>query len=132
LECFNCHKKGHIKTKCWAKGGGKEGQGLKKKAGVRDGAAAAAEQEQDVEAWAVIEEAEESTVEVLCSPVMVAEESPDIITVETKLYDLGASRHMSPFRNKFVTYQPIPVAIFPQRVTLPERKVPRCYVFSCP
>ncbi len=90
MECFNCHKKGHIKTKCWAKGGGKEGQGLKKKAGVRDGAAAAAEQEQDVEAWAVIEEAEESTVEVLCSPVMVAEESPDIITVETKLYDLGA------------------------------------------
>jgi len=108
LECFNCHKKGHIKTECWAKGGGKEGQGLKKKAGMRDGAAAAAEQEQDVEAWAIIKEAEESTVEVPRSPVMVAEESPDIIMVETKLYDLGASRHMSPFRNKFVMYQPIP------------------------
>ena len=28
IECFNCHKKGHKKAECWAKGGGKEGQGL--------------------------------------------------------------------------------------------------------
>ena len=27
VECFNCHKKGHKKPHCWAKGGGKEGQG---------------------------------------------------------------------------------------------------------
>jgi gag-polypeptide of LTR copia-type len=27
LECFNYHKKGHKKSDCWAKGGGKEGQG---------------------------------------------------------------------------------------------------------
>ena len=27
VECFNCHKKGHVKADCWAKGGGKEGQG---------------------------------------------------------------------------------------------------------
>jgi hypothetical protein len=26
VECYNCHKKGHIKAECWAKGGGKEGQ----------------------------------------------------------------------------------------------------------
>ena len=26
-ECFNCHKKGHMVKDCWAKGGGKEGQG---------------------------------------------------------------------------------------------------------
>ncbi len=107
LECFNCHKKGHIRTECWAKGGSKEGQGPKKKASVRDGATSAIK-DADVEVWAVIEEAKESTVEVPRSPVMVAEESPDIITVETKLYDSGASRHMSPFCNKFVTYQPIP------------------------
>jgi hypothetical protein len=25
VECHNCHKKGHIKADCWAKGGGKEG-----------------------------------------------------------------------------------------------------------
>jgi gag-polypeptide of LTR copia-type len=26
IECYNCHKKGHTKAQCWAKGGGKEGQ----------------------------------------------------------------------------------------------------------
>ena len=31
VECFNCHKKGHEKAECWAKGGGKEGQGPKSK-----------------------------------------------------------------------------------------------------
>ena len=31
VECFNCHKKGHKKANCWAKGGGKEGQGPKAK-----------------------------------------------------------------------------------------------------
>ena len=29
VECFNCHKKGHTKADCRAKGGGKEGQGPK-------------------------------------------------------------------------------------------------------
>jgi hypothetical protein len=27
VEYFNCHKKGHYAADCWAKGGGKEGQG---------------------------------------------------------------------------------------------------------
>ena len=27
VECFNCHRKGHVKVDCWAKGRGKEGQG---------------------------------------------------------------------------------------------------------
>ncbi|KAG9225295.1 hypothetical protein CCMSSC00406_0009851 [Pleurotus cornucopiae] len=31
VECFNCHKKGHMKADCWSKGGGKEGQGPKGK-----------------------------------------------------------------------------------------------------
>ena len=33
LECFNCHKKGHKKADCWAKGGGKEGQGPRSQRG---------------------------------------------------------------------------------------------------
>jgi transposase InsO family protein len=31
VVCHNCHKKGHYKSECWAKGGGKEGQGPKQK-----------------------------------------------------------------------------------------------------
>ena len=31
IECYNCHKKGHRKGDCWAKGGGKEGQGPRSK-----------------------------------------------------------------------------------------------------
>src|SRR5258708_16155420 len=27
VECENCHKKGHTKAQCWAKGGGNEGGG---------------------------------------------------------------------------------------------------------
>ena len=27
IKCFNCHRKGHVKGDCWAKGGGKKGQG---------------------------------------------------------------------------------------------------------
>ena len=37
VECFNCHKKGHKKADCWAKGGGKEGQGPRLKGKKDDG-----------------------------------------------------------------------------------------------
>ena len=36
VECFNCRKKGHKKADCWAKGGGKEGQGPKMKSKKED------------------------------------------------------------------------------------------------
>jgi hypothetical protein len=36
-ECFNCHKKGHVKPDCWAKGGGKEGQSPKGRKGSKRG-----------------------------------------------------------------------------------------------
>ena len=33
ITCHNCSKHGHVKADCWAKGGGKEGQGPKGKKG---------------------------------------------------------------------------------------------------
>ena len=49
--CENCHKPSHTKAKCWCKGGGKEGQGLRqkksKKADKSDTAIVAVEEEKD-------------------------------------------------------------------------------------
>jgi hypothetical protein len=100
LECFNCKKRSHIRADYWAKGGGKEGQGPKRKG--QDGAMSADQQTQsqpDMEAWAAIEEVSEeegqqSFASKLCT--------------ESELYDSGASCHMSPFRQQFVSYRPIP------------------------
>lgn len=36
-ECYNCHKKGHMASDCWAKGGGREGQGPKGRKGPNRG-----------------------------------------------------------------------------------------------
>jgi gag-polypeptide of LTR copia-type len=33
VECYNCHKRGHMSKDFWAKGGGKEGQGPKGRKG---------------------------------------------------------------------------------------------------
>ncbi len=63
VECENCHKKGHTKAQCWAKGGGNEGGGPKrkgkdddKKDGDKSAAATTKEQQPDIEAWAAIDE----------------------------------------------------------------------------
>src|ERR1700678_195681 len=64
-EGYNCKKKGHLKADCWAKGGGKEGQGPKgKKAGEGKGEKGAGEsggEEREKEGegvWAVADEDE--------------------------------------------------------------------------
>ena len=55
IECFNCKKKGHIKADCWAKGGGKEGQGPRRnrrgQESTSESAALAAEKMEDIESW---------------------------------------------------------------------------------
>jgi hypothetical protein len=55
IECFNCTKKGHIKADCWAKGGGKEGQGPRRnrrgQESTSESAALAAEKMEDIESW---------------------------------------------------------------------------------
>jgi hypothetical protein len=62
IVCYNCNKCGHVKANCWAKGGGKEGQGPCHKAKSTEctamvaAAAAAAAAAPDIEAWLAIEE----------------------------------------------------------------------------
>jgi len=116
VECFNCHKKGHVKADCWARGGGKEGQGPRRRGGggkdggakgnAAAGAKQAEEKSRDIEAWAaMIGVEEEEADEVPQVPVMAADEAAG---AEMELYDSGASCHMSPFHKRFVTYHKIP------------------------
>jgi len=56
VKCYNCHKTGHYKSECWAKGGGKEGQGLQWGKAAKEDAALAEEEKEETEAWAAMEE----------------------------------------------------------------------------
>jgi hypothetical protein len=84
VECHNCKKKGHYKSDCWAKGGGKEGQGPnqkgKGKGKEKDAATVAQEKKEDKpkdgkpkdeEAWMTMVLGEDFDIE--CSEV---EETP--------------------------------------------------------
>ena len=109
VECEHCHKKGHTKPECWAKGGGDEGGGSrwkkkKKKEGEKSNAAASSEQTPDIEAWSAAENIEEEDGAIPRVPVIAAQGASE---AQCELYDSGASRHMSPFREQFVTYQKI-------------------------
>ena len=106
VKCENCHKKGHTRAKCWAKGEGDEGGGPKRRKPKDDdksNVATLSEKMPDIEAWPVIEEMEIDGA-VPSVPDVAVQGSADI---QSELFDLGASRHMSPFRKSFVTFQPI-------------------------
>jgi hypothetical protein len=108
VECYNCHKRGHMKADCWAKGGGKEGQGPRRS----DGAAARTSssmsaQEADIEAWAAIEELPDEDIDQDELHQVMAADSIRASKPEAELYDSGASRHMSPYRHRFKTYRTI-------------------------
>ena len=106
VKCEHCHKKGHTKAECWAKGGGNKGGGPRqkqKKDSDKSNVVSTADQSPDIEAWCTTEEDEvdENTPHILA---MVAQEASE---VQSELYDLGATHHMSLFYEQFITYQPI-------------------------
>ena len=141
VKCYNCHKKGHYKSECWAKGGDQEGQRLPRSSNDQsapntenrnrrnnrgnrnnrnnqynrrnsDNAANSA----DIEAWAAIEEVEGYPTDHIVSSAIPLLNQPRI---EAELYDSGASRHMSPFGRRFLNYRPIP----PRAITAANKKV---------
>jgi hypothetical protein len=65
IKCHNCHKKGHIKAKCWAKGGSKEGQGPRR-GGVARGSTTAVTAETNIKAWALMDECTDTESESSC------------------------------------------------------------------
>ena len=136
VECHNCHKKGHMKADCWAKGGGKEGQGPRQRGGASDSAASAsaAKDKDAIEAWVVIDgsDSEESwaAIEEVSDPedfLLTATAAAGWTLVQAgrvrgsapKLYDSGVLRHMSPLRDRFIAYQ----EILPRPITAVDKRV---------
>ena len=109
-QCSNCKKCGHVKADCWAKGDGKEGQGPRKNKDKEETAAVA--EEKELEAWAMIigeeDVAEEDHVEVVAAAGSSLVQPEWVRGTSIELYDSGASRHMTPSRDRFLTYQSIP------------------------
>ena len=110
-QCSNCNKRGHLKANCWAKGGGKEGQGLRRgkdKDKSKDSAAAA--EEKELNAWAAIEEVDtdnKNKAETVAAAGGSLARPEQVRGTATELYDSGASRHMSPFHARFLNYKSI-------------------------
>jgi transposase InsO family protein len=120
VECFNCKKRGHIKADCWAKGGGKEGQGPSR-TGKPRGADSA--NSASTEAWAAMEDWAQEEVcdadEDQQGEVVAVGNACTSEGVESELYDSGASRHMSPFRHRFLSYR----TIEPRPITAADKRV---------
>lgn len=101
LECFNCKRKGHIKADCWCKGGGKEGQGPRGQAsrGRRRGGGGSRGQ---ASANAAVDNGGEHTFAIALGSIA----NPSIANAHQRVevYDSGASRHIFPYLESFVTY----------------------------
>src|SRR5487761_336488 len=126
VECFNCHKTGHYKSECWAKGGGKEGQGPGPKWGKSASESAApAEDKEEAAAWAAIEflddlaEADSLSIVAAAAGRIIAQTGQGLQNSVAELYDSGATRHMSPFRDRFSNYRVIP----PRAITAADKRI---------
>jgi len=102
VKCYNCHKTRHYKSECWAKGGGKEGQGLQWGKGAKDNTALAKDKSEEDEAWATIEDIDKPTHTTHSNNVATPAGCPTMqssqghVRVLGKLYNSGALQHMSP------------------------------------
>ena len=129
IEYFNCKKRGHYKSGCWAKGSRNERGGPKKdgkKSKAKDGkskdAANAAKNsgssESEEESWAVMDDTDGSMAIIVeiddASSEGESQDQQSVLAVSTltgseaELYDSGASRHMSPFSHHFTNLCSIP------------------------
>ena len=104
VECFNCHKLGHCRSKCWAKGRGNEGGGPKKFKESKDSMSKAKEKKDKLEVWAAMVLPGEPAVVAAAAGKPHAQAECGTMT---KLYDSKASQHMSPFRDRFIKYTEI-------------------------
>jgi len=133
IECYNCHKKGHYRSECWAKGGGKEGRGPRRpridedskskdrdketSKSAKDGANAAAQESPVVDADDISNECKS------CNTPSALSDSTALTSThcqpEVELYGSGASFHISPYSHRFTNLRSIP----PRRITTANSRV---------
>jgi hypothetical protein len=104
VECEHCHKKGHTKPECYAKGSRDKGRWKrnwkKKRNGNKSNVAALSDHLPDIEAWSTVESIEDVDVDPHVS-ISVAQGTAE---PQMELYDSRASHHISPFHEQFITY----------------------------
>jgi Pol polyprotein, beta-barrel domain/GAG-pre-integrase domain len=98
---------------CWAKGGGKEGQGPRGSSGSNTGAkesTSAATEHANIKAWAIIKAAE---------PDAATPNNQLKSLTYAELYDSGVTRHMSPYKELFINYR----SIDPRPITAADKRI---------
>jgi len=111
IECFNCKRKGHYKSECWAKGSGNEGGGQKKPQDKdkfkndKDALNTAETESLEDKSWAVIVKVDNAPSK---GEHYVLTASLALTKSKSELYDSGASHHMSPFQHHFTNLCSIP------------------------
>ena len=100
-NCGNCGKPGHTKEECWAKGGGKEGQGPREKKSKKE------KPEKSESAVVAVDENNSEMFAFVCTSAY-ANVAEALKVPKSKLgtcVDSGASRDYCPDRKKFTNYR---------------------------
>jgi hypothetical protein len=107
ITCKNCEKPGHTDADCWAKGGGKEGQGpcLKKKAEKDKGKA---KSDESTSATAAVA-ADDNLFAFSCTSNFRAacDDAEQVKDLIQAIVNSGASCHFTPHKDKLLNYKPI-------------------------